>query len=306
MKISLQAPVAVSYCLSVLFIHIKMSPQDTIFYEKIEQIFKPDTAPLIMGILNVTTDSFYDGGRYTTEDKWLEHTLLMVSEGADIIDIGACSTRPGAKEISEQDETERLISAIKSVRKKFPEILISADTFRAAVAEKAVKSGANIINDISGGTMDKMMFTIVAKLQVPYILMHIKGTPQTMQNDPVYDNITEEVVEYFDSRVKELNKLGFSKVILDPGFGFGKTVEHNYQLIKKLDIFNALDKPLLVGISRKSMINKLLNIRSKESINGTTILNTIALEKGAKILRVHDVKEAKEVVKIVEYLKGLG
>lgn len=283
-----------------------MSPQDTIFYEKIEQIFQPDSEPLIMGILNVTNDSFYDGGRYTTEEQWLGQTRLMITEGADIIDIGACSTRPGAKEVAEQEETERLITTIRSVRKNFPDLLISADTFRAAVAEKAVEAGANIINDISGGTMDKMMFTVVAKLQVPYVLMHIKGTPQTMQNDPDYGNVTEEVVEFFDSRLKALNKLGFSKVILDPGFGFGKTVEHNYQLIKNLDRFNALGKPVLVGVSRKSMINKLLNISNKESINGTTVLNTVALEKGAKILRVHDVKEAKEAVKIVGYLKGLS
>lgn len=282
-----------------------MSPQDTIFYEKIEQIFKPDSEPLIMGILNVTNDSFYDGGRYTTEEQWLNQTRLMVTEGADIIDIGGCSTRPGAKEITEKEETERLITAIRSVRKHFPEMLVSADTFRAAVAEKAIEAGANIINDISGGTMDKMMFTVVATLQAPYILMHIKGTPQTMQKDPSYLNVTEDVFSFFESRLKVLQKNGFSKVILDPGFGFGKTVEHNYQLLKNLDRFIALGNPILVGISRKSMINKLLNISNKESINGTTILNTIALEKGAKILRVHDVKEAKEAVKIVRYLKTI-
>lgn len=282
-----------------------MSPQDTIFYEKIEQIFKADSEPLVMGILNVTNDSFHDGGRYTTEDKWLEHTRLMVREGADIIDIGACSTRPGAKEITEHEETERLIPAIRSVRKEFPEIVISADTFRASVAEKAVEAGANIINDISGGTMDKMMFPLIAKLQVPYVLMHIQGTPQTMQNNPDYVNVTDDVFSYFDTQLKELNTLGFSKVILDPGFGFGKTVQHNYELLKNLEKFYSLAHPVLVGISRKSMINKLLNISSKESINGTTILNTIALEKGAKIIRVHDVKEAKEAVKIVEYLKRI-
>ena len=305
MKISLQVSVAVSYCLAVLFIHIKMSPQDTIFYEKIEGIFKSDSEPLIMGILNVTNDSFYDGGRYTTEEQWLNQTRLMVNEGADMIDIGACSTRPGAKEVTETEETERLITAIRSVRKAFPEILISADTYRAAVAEKAVEAGANIINDISGGTMDAQMFSVVAKLQVPYVLMHIQGTPQTMQKDPSYLNVTEEVFSFFDTQLKVLNKLGFSKVILDPGFGFGKTVEHNYQLLKNTERFHTLGAPILVGLSRKSMINKLLNISNKESINGTTILNTIALEKGAKILRVHDVKEAKEAVKIVRYLKGL-
>jgi dihydropteroate synthase len=282
-----------------------MRRQDTIFYEKIEQIFKADLSSLVMGILNVTNDSFYDGGKYIYEEQWLEHTKLMIDEGADIIDIGACSTRPNAKEISESDEVERLIPVIKSVRKMFPEILISADTFRASVAEKAVDAGANIINDISGGTMDVLMFTSIAKLQVPYILMHIQGTPQTMQKNPTYVNVVEEVFDFFDRSLKELKKIGFKKVILDPGFGFGKTVEHNYQLLKNLEKFQSFDNPVLIGISRKSMINKLLNINYKDSINGTTILNTIALEKGAKILRVHDVKEAKEAVKIIEYLKEL-
>ena len=283
-----------------------MSPQDTIFYEKIEQIFNGVSSPLVMGILNVTTDSFYDGGKYTTEEQWLEHVKLMVDEGADIIDIGACSTRPGAKEITETEETEQLIPVIRSVRKAYPEILISVDTFRASVAEKAIGAGANIINDISGGTMDVQMFTIVAKLQVPYILMHIQGTPQTMQKSPHYKNVVEDVFTFFDGTLKEFKNIGIEKVIIDPGFGFGKTVEHNYQLLKNLDRFQSLGNPILIGISRKSMVNKLLNINSKESINGTTILNTIALEKGVKILRVHDVKEAKEAVKIVEYLKGLG
>ena len=282
-----------------------MSPQDTNFYEKIKQIFSPTSAPLVMGILNVTADSFYDGGNYELEQQWLEHTALMVTEGADMIDVGACSTKPGAREISEEEETGRLLPAIRSVRKAFPNILISADTFRASVAEKAVEAGANIINDISGGTMDNQMFGMIAKLQVPYILMHIRGTPQTMQKDPVYENVTEEVFTFFENKIAELEKSGFSKIILDPGFGFGKTVEHNYRLINGIEKFKKLGFPVLAGFSRKSMISKLLESNTKNSLNGTTILNTIALEKGAKILRVHDVKEAQEAVKIVEYLKGL-
>ncbi len=282
-----------------------MSPQDTIFYEKIEQIFSPNSSALIMGILNVTKDSFYDGGRYITEEKWLNQTKLMIEQGADIIDIGACSTRPGAMEITEEDEVEQLIPCITSIRKKFPEILISADTFRASVAEKAFIAGANIINDISGGTMDEQMFDTVSKLKAPYILMHIQGKPQTMQENPQYKNVVEDVLDFFKKKINELKKLGVEKVILDPGFGFGKTVEQNYQLLNNLEKFQQLAHPILVGISRKSMINKLLNINNKESLNGTTTLNTIALKKGCKILRVHDVKEAKEVLKIVEYLKAL-
>jgi dihydropteroate synthase len=282
-----------------------MSPQDTIFYEKIEQIFSPNSSALIMGILNVTKDSFYDGGRYITEEKWLNQTKLMIDQGAEIIDVGACSTRPGAMEITEKEEVEQLISCITSIRKNFPKILISADTFRASVAEKAFIAGANIINDISGGTMDEQMFDTVSKLKAPYILMHIQGKPQTMQKNPQYKNVVEDVLDFFEKKIIKLKKLGVEKVIIDPGFGFGKTVEQNYQLLNNLEKIQELKYPILVGISRKSMINKLLNISNEESLNGTTILNTIALEKGCKILRVHDVKEAKEAIKIVEYLKAL-
>lgn len=282
-----------------------MRVQDTVFYEKIEQIFNCDSMPLVMGILNVTPDSFFDGGKYITEAQWLARAQQMVDEGVDIIDIGAYSTRPGAKDVTEIQETELLERVIKSVRKQFPETLISADTFRASVAEKAVEAGANIINDISGGTMDGAMFSTVAKLQVPYILMHIQGTPQTMQQKPHYENVTNEVFAFFSDKLKELKELGFSKVILDPGFGFGKTVEHNYQLLANIKILHSLKSPLLVGFSRKSMVNKLLKVKPENALNGTTVLNTIALEKGAKILRVHDVKEAKEAVRIVNYLKEI-
>lgn len=282
-----------------------MIAQDTVFYEKIEQIFNGDSVPLVMGILNVTPDSFYDGGKYTTEAQWLIHAKQMIDEEVDIIDIGAYSTRPGAQDISATEEMKLLVTVIKSIRKQFPEILISADTFRASVAEKAVEAGANIINDISGGTMDDAMFSTIAKLQVPYILMHIQGAPQTMQQNPQYENVTEEVFTFFENKLKQLKELGFSKVILDPGFGFGKTVEHNFQLLKNLKKFHSFKFPLLVGISRKSMINKLLHIKPENALNGTTILNTIALQNGAKIIRVHDVKEAKEAVRILKYLQEI-
>lgn len=281
-----------------------MTVQDTVFCEKkIEQIFTPDASPLVMGILNVTPDSFFDGGQYLVENQWLEHVEKMIAEGADIIDVGAYSTRPGAQDISLEEEVERAIKVIKSIRKQFPQTLVSIDTFRAKVAEGAVRAGAHIINDISGGTMDTAMFYTVAKLQVPYILMHIQGTPQTMQIEPKYQNVTEEVFAFFKMQLNLLNSMGISKVIIDPGFGFGKTLDHNYNLLKSLEQFHLLELPLLVGFSRKSMITKLFNVKPSEALNGTTVLNTLALSKGAKILRVHDVKHAKEAISISNYLK---
>ena len=277
--------------------------QDTDFSQKIERIFDQRSMPLIMGILNVTPDSFFDGGKYVEESHWLEQTKKMVEAGADIIDIGACSTRPGSPQPSETEELERLIKVVKSIRKAFPQILISVDTYRAVVAQEAVAFGANIINDISGGTLDTKMFETVAKLKVPYVLMHIQGNPQNMQENPVYTDIVKEVNLFFEESLKKLAAFGVKQVILDPGFGFGKTVDHNYELLKNLEKFQTFKLPVLAGLSRKSMINKLLNINSKESVNGTSILNTIATQKGAKILRVHDVKEAVEVVKICEKLK---
>jgi dihydropteroate synthase len=280
-----------------------MKPQDTVFYQKTDRIFAPDTTPLLMGILNSTPDSFFDGGLYTSEVKWLQKTADMIEAGADIIDIGAYSTRPGAINITEEEELERLIPVITSVRRHFPEQIISVDSFRASVVEKAVGEGANIINDISGGTIDNAMFPVVARLQVPYILMHIKGTPQTMQIAPTYENVVTEVNAYFEERIKLLQELDFYKIIIDPGFGFGKTLEHNFELFNNLEKFQSFNAPLLVGISRKSMIHKVLNISSKEALNGTTVLNTLALTKGASILRVHDVKEAKEVIDLYSYSK---
>lgn len=280
-----------------------MTLQDTDFCEKkIEQIFTPDASPLVMGILNIAPDSFFDGGKYCSEAKWLERVGEMIAEGADIIDIGAYSSRPGAEHISEEEEIKRLIKVVKSVKHTFPYMLISVDTFRAKVAEEAIHAGGHIINDISGGTLDAGMFPLVAKLQVPYILMHIQGTPQTMQEKPYYENVTMDVFAFFKEQLCTLQSLGALKVILDPGFGFGKVLEHNYQLLKELEQFSFFQLPLMAGFSRKSMINKLLNVKPLEALNGTTVLNTIALGKGAKILRVHDVKQAKEVISIVNYL----
>jgi len=277
--------------------------QDTVFYQKIERIFDQKSGALVMGILNVTPDSFFDGGKYTEEKQWLGQVSLMVTAGADMIDIGAYSTRPGAEDVSVEVESERLIKVIRSVRKAYPDLLISADTFRSKVAKDAVAAGANIINDISGGTLDSEMFAVIADLNVPYILMHIQGSPQNMQDNPKYTNVVEEVYAYFENKLKQLSALGIKQVIIDPGFGFGKALEHNYDLLKNMDRFGTFGLPVLAGVSRKSMINKLLNISSKDSLNGTSILNTIALQKGAALLRVHDVKEAKEAVAIVEFMK---
>jgi dihydropteroate synthase len=269
--------------------------QDTVFSIKIERIFDRNPSPLVMGILNITPDSFSDGGKYTTEQSWLEQTRKMVDDGADIIDIGAYSSRPGATDISEEEELERLLPAILSVRKEFPEVLISVDTFRAAVAEKAVNAGANIINDISGGTLDEKMFSIVAKLGVPYVLMHIQGNPQTMQLNPLYENVVAEVFSYFKEKLELLDKLGVKKVILDPGFGFGKTVNHNEKLLKNLKEFEQLNHPILVGLSKKSFVNKILNNTQLDSFTATSNLNKLAVQNGAKILRVHDVAGVKKI-----------
>jgi dihydropteroate synthase len=279
--------------------------QDTVFYQKTGRIFEQRSAPLIMGILNVTPDSFSDGGKYTKEDEWLKQAGKMVAEGAGIIDIGACSTRPGAEEITVEEELSRLIPAVLTVRKTFPELMISADTYRAEVAREAVKAGADIINDISGGSMDEDMFRTVAELGVPYVLMHIQGTPQTMQNNPTYEHVTKDVLKWLKERLHMLQEMGVKEIIVDPGFGFGKTVENNFQLLRDLEEFTALGHPVLVGFSKKSMINKLLKTSPNDSIIGTSLLNYIALQKGAKILRVHDVKEAGEVLKVEEYLENL-
>jgi len=255
--------------------------------------------PMVMGILNITPDSFYDGGKYTETKKILQQAKKILQQGAEIIDIGAYSTRPGASDISEEEELKRLIPIIKLVKTHFPTALISADTFRAKVAISAIDNGANIINDISGGTLDKNMFATIAQLKVPYILTHIKGTPQNMQSQAHYENITGEVKHYFTEKLNTLNALGVNEICIDPGFGFSKTIAHNYELLNNLSSFKTFKLPLLCGISRKGMVYKLLETKPTQALNGTTVLNTIALMQGANILRVHDVKAAKEVIKIV-------
>ena len=253
-------------------------------------------SPIVMGILNVTPDSFFDGGNYELESDILQQTKTMLHEGATIIDVGGYSSKPGAEEVSEQEELNRVIPAIETLLKNYPETIISIDTFRSKVAIKAVKAGASIINDISAGEMDSNMFNTVKQLQVPYCIMHMKGTPQNMQKEPKYDNVVTEVYQYLHKKVAELNRLGVNDIIIDLGFGFGKTIEHNYELLAHLSNFKSLNCPVLVGISRKSMIYKTLGVSAIEALNGTTALHSIALQSGGNILRVHDVKEAAEVI----------
>ena len=259
--------------------------------------------PKIMGILNVTPDSFYDGFKYMDESSILKQVERMVSEGADFIDVGGNSTRPGAVGISEEEELNRILPVVKIIAKKFPEIVISIDTFRSMVAKHAVEAGAFIINDISGGDLDPKMFDTVASLHVPYILMHMKGTPQTMMNEAAYENLLKEILDYFHQKIFKLQRLGVKDILIDPGFGFAKTVGQNFELLNKLDHFKILEKPMLVGLSRKSMIWRTLKTDPEGALNGTTALNTIALLKGANLLRVHDVREAKEVIQLTRQLR---
>jgi dihydropteroate synthase len=260
--------------------------------------------PKIMGILNVTPDSIYAESRTSDEEHIAARVQQLMDDGADMIDIGGYSSRPGADDVSPEEEMNRLRRGLRVVRRLYPEVPISVDTFRADVARMCVEEeGADIINDISGGMMDRQMFRTVARLGVPYILMHMQGTPDTMQQAPHYDNLRREVMLYFAERIDRLCQMGAKDIIVDPGFGFGKTLEHNYELFHHLDDFNLFNLPLLVGISRKSMIYKLLGGTPQTSLNGTTVLNTIALMKGAHILRVHDVKEAVEAKRIVMKMK---
>lgn len=259
--------------------------------------------PKVMGILNITPDSFYDGGKHTSDIAILKQAEKMLNEGATFIDVGAFSSRPGADFISEEEELKRIIPVTALLLDKFPDIILSIDTFRSVVAKKCIEAGAAIINDISGGIMDKNMFTTVAGLQVPYILMHMKGTPQNMQQNPTYENVTKELYSFFSEQLFKLKNLHVNDVILDVGFGFGKTIKHNYELLKNLTYFTHLGVPILAGMSRKSMLYKPLNITAEKALNATTTANTIALINGANILRVHDVKEAMEAVKVVEQIQ---
>ncbi|MDQ0968026.1 dihydropteroate synthase [Flavobacterium sp. W4I14] len=258
--------------------------------------------PKVMGILNITPDSFYSNSRTKSIDEALTKAAQFLNEGATFIDIGGYSSRPGAKDISTSEEVDRLVPVVESLVKAFPEAVISIDTFRAKVAAETISAGAHIINDIAAGDMDEQMFETVAKLQVPYMMMHMKGTPQNMQQNPVYDNVLLEVIDYLAKKVAALKALHVHDVIIDPGFGFGKTIEHNYELLNQMEAFKIFKLPILVGFSRKGMIYKTLGTSATEALNGTSVLNTIALQKGAGILRVHDVREAAECVRLVEML----
>lgn len=265
------------------------------------------SVPCVMGILNITPDSFYAGSRMQTEAEITTRAQQILDEGAGIIDIGAYSSRPNAENVSPHEEMERLRMGLEILRKTHPGAVISVDTFRADVARMCVEEyGVAIINDIAAGEMDTDMFRTVAELNVPYIMMHMQGTPQNMQKHPHYDNVLKEVFLYFAQKVQQLRDLGMKDIILDPGFGFGKTVEHNYELLAHLEEFRVFELPLLVGVSRKSMIYRLLGSTPQDALNGTTVLDTICLLKGADILRVHDVREAVETVKIVEAMRRNG
>jgi dihydropteroate synthase len=256
--------------------------------------------PVVMGILNITPDSFYDGGRYLTEKDYVAQAERMLSEGAAIIDVGAVSTRPGAARVPPDEELQRLLPALTTLRRHFKEAIFSVDTYWSEVALKAVEAGADMINDITGGNNDEKMYETMATLALPYIMMHIQGTPAIMQDHPSYENVVGEIMSFFSERLQVLQEMGVKDVIIDPGFGFGKTVSHNYELLCRLNEFTHLGVPVMAGLSRKSMINKVLQTLPSQALNGTTVLNTIAILKEVNILRVHDVKEAVEVIRLCE------
>ena len=261
------------------------------------------STPVVMGILNITTDSFFDGGKFLTKENIIKQAQKIEEEGAKIIDIGASSSRPGSTPVSEEIELERLLLAIKLIQKNTKNLKISIDTFRAKVAEECIKDGAHIINDISAGEKDLKMFETIIDLDVPYIMMHMQGDSKNMQVNPKYEDVNSDIISFFEQKVKYLNTKGFKKIIIDPGFGFGKTIEHNYKILKNLKKFRELNLPILAGLSRKSMIYNLLEISAEEALNGTSIVNTISLLNGANILRVHDVKQAVECIRIYSMIK---
>lgn len=261
------------------------------------------TTPKVMGILNVTPNSFYDGGKHKEINSIIHQVDKMLSEGADFIDIGAYSSKPSAEFVSEEEEIKRLVPIVKSLVETFPNIILSVDTFRAQVAKASVEHGVAMVNDIAAGLLDDKMLETVAELKVPYIMMHMRGNPQTMQSLTDYNDIVKEMIFYFSERIQKARSFGISDIVIDPGFGFAKTLEQNYKVLHKMELFEMLELPILVGVSRKSMIYKVLESSPQEALNGTSVLNTIALQKGAKILRVHDVKEAVECIKLVSKLK---
>lgn len=262
------------------------------------------STPKIMGILNITPDSFYSGSRNKADDTLRKNAELMLKEGATFIDLGGYSTRPGAGDISPDEELNRILPAVELLLKTYPDILISVDTFRSEVAQKSIEMGAAMINDISAGNLDNNMLNVIAKHQVPYIMMHMRGNPQTMKDLNEYDDMIQEILYYFSERVKMARSLGINDIIIDPGFGFSKNIAQNFEMLSKLEIFEMLSLPILAGLSRKSTIYKTLNCEPEDALNGTTVLNTVALIKGANILRVHDVKEAMEAVKLISHLKN--
>lgn len=262
------------------------------------------SSPVVMGILNLTPDSFYSNSRANTITEALKASEQLLKEGAKFIDLGAYSSRPGAADVSIDEELQRLIPVVEAIAQTFPEALLSIDTFRAKVAQEAILAGAHLVNDIAAGALDEAMFETVAKLNVPYIMMHMKGTPQNMQENPSYHHITQEVHTYFEEKIATLKKLGVKDMIIDPGFGFAKNISHNYTLLQQMQGLTTFELPILVGFSRKSMITKVLNIKAAEALNGTSVLNTTALLKGASILRVHDVKAAVECITLVEKIKN--
>ena len=260
--------------------------------------------PWVMGIINITPDSFYSGSRVVDEQTLIERVGMMLDDGADVLDVGACSTRPGSEQVDAQGEMARLDWALNAIRREFPDVILSVDTYRADVARRCVEEwGADIINDISAGMLDPEMFATVARLRVPYVLMHMRGTPETMSSLTDYQNVAAEVLEWMARRIDELRQMGVADIIADPGFGFAKTLEQNYELLARLEAFHGLDAPLLVGVSRKRMIYTPLQCTADEALNGTTVINTIALQQGAHFLRVHDVKAAVEAVKLTTLLR---
>lgn len=261
------------------------------------------STPKVMGVINLTPDSFYDGGKLTSEKEILLQANKMLQEGATFLDLGAYSSRPGAKFVSEKEEIHRLLPVIKILLNEFPETLLSIDTFRSNVANESIYAGASLINDISAGTLDDHMFKIIAQHQVPYVMMHMRGTPETMMQNTDYTDLTKEVIYYFSERIAKARSFGINDLIADPGFGFSKTLDQNYELFNDLELFSYLNVPLLIGISRKSMIQKKIKTTAADSLNGTTALHAIAIQKGASILRVHDVKEAFETINLLQNLK---
>lgn len=256
------------------------------------------STPKIMGILNITPNSFYDGGKYSLENSAVMQVEKMLKEGATFIDVGAYSSKPKAEFVSEEEELNRIIPVVKTLIKEFPEALLSIDTFRSTVAQECINNGAALINDISAGSLDEKMMGVIASNNVPYIMMHLRGTPQTMQSQTDYEHLITEIITYFSDKINKASSLGINDLIIDPGFGFAKTLDQNYEILSNLELFKVLDLPILAGISRKSMIYKTLENTADDALNGTTVLNTIAITKGAHIIRVHDVKEAMECVKL--------